>query len=232
MVPGSARATGMRHAVAGGGSRLAEGHPRGLALTRRSTPPTLPQGLLDGHFRPASLRAKGGSLLRCILIRGRGVTSVRASARTNFYPCRLCSPGTQCGMRTKCAGKPRLPARSLVAGLADALLDLAVAAGVGRGRQSQAAGQFTPVGKAPPAEQLLDQHPGALRSDGAQSGQLRHLRLLAVGELLAPRGLQRLDLLLDQRQACALALDLGAQCRRYLLGMAIPPTPPVAPADD
>ena len=112
-VPGSAHAVGMRHAVAGGGSRLAEGHPRGLALTRRSTPPTLPQGLLDGHFRPASLRAKGDSLLRCIQIRGRGVTSVRASARTNFYPCRLCSPGTQCGMRTKCAGKPRLPARPI-----------------------------------------------------------------------------------------------------------------------
>src|SRR5438034_7433880 len=82
----------MRHAVTGGWSRLAEGHPRGMALTRRSTPPTLPQGLLDGYFRPASLRAKGDSLLRCILIRGRGVTSVRASARTNFYPCRLCYP--------------------------------------------------------------------------------------------------------------------------------------------
>src|SRR3989442_8931759 len=58
MVPGSAHAVGMRHAVAGGWSRLAEGHPRGLALTRRSTPPTLPQGLLDGHFRPASLRGR------------------------------------------------------------------------------------------------------------------------------------------------------------------------------
>ena len=33
--------------------------------------------------------AWGDSLRRCILIRGRGVTSVRASARTNFYPCKV-----------------------------------------------------------------------------------------------------------------------------------------------
>ena len=110
--------------------------------------------------------------------------------------------------------------------------DLAVAAGVGRGCQPQAAGQFAPVGKAPPAEQLLDQHPGALRSDGAQLHQLRHLRLLASGQLLAPSGLQRLDLLPDQGQACALALDFGAQHGRYLLAMALPPARPVAPADD
>ena len=49
----------------------------------------------------------------------------------------------------------------------DALVDLTVPAGIGSGDQAQAAGQLTPVGKAPPAEQLLDQHPGALRSDGA-----------------------------------------------------------------
>ena len=55
----------------------------------------------------------------------------------------------------------------------------------GVGDQTQAAGQLTPVGKAPPAEQLLDQHPGALRSDGAQPGQLRHQRLLLIGQLLA-----------------------------------------------
>jgi hypothetical protein len=39
------------------------------------------------------------------------MTRVGASARTNFYPCRVCSSGTQCSMRTKCAGKPQLPTR-------------------------------------------------------------------------------------------------------------------------
>ena len=116
--------------------------------------------------------------------------------------------------------------RSPVARLADALLDLAVTAGVGRGRQSQAAGQLAPVGEAPPAEQLLDQHPGALGPDGAQLGQLRHQRLLAILELLAPRGLQRLDLLLDQRQPRALALDLGAQQRRHLRAVVAPTRQP------
>jgi len=35
-------------------------------------------------------------------------------------------------------------------------------------------------------------------------------RLLAIGQLLAPRSFLRLDLLLDQHQPYALALDLGA----------------------
>ena len=70
--------------------------------------------------------------------------------------------------------------RSLVAGLADALLDLAATTVVGRGRQSQAAGQLAPVGEAPPAEQLLDQHPGAFGPNCSQLGQLRYQRLLAV----------------------------------------------------
>ena len=33
------------------------------------------------------------------------------------------------------------------------------------GHQAQAAGQFAPVGEAPPAEDFLDEHPGALRAD-------------------------------------------------------------------
>ena len=48
---------------------------------------------------------------RCILIRGRGVTSVRASARTNFYPCRTCRSGTRCSMRARRLDKPQLPTR-------------------------------------------------------------------------------------------------------------------------
>ena len=39
------------------------------------------------------------------------MTSVRASARTNFYPCWVCLPCTKCNMRAKCAGKPLLSAR-------------------------------------------------------------------------------------------------------------------------
>src|SRR6476620_12060385 len=58
--------------------------------------------------------------------------------------------------------------RSLVAGLADALLDLAGAAVVRGGCQPKAAGQLAPVGEAQPAEQLLDQYPGALGADRAQ----------------------------------------------------------------
>lgn len=46
-------------------------------------------------------------------IRGRGVASVRASARTNFYPCRMQAFGTTCNIRAKCAGKPLLPARPI-----------------------------------------------------------------------------------------------------------------------
>ena len=55
--------------------------------------------------------AWGDSLQRCILIRGRGVTSVRASARTNFYPCRTCRSGTRCSMRARRLDKPQLPTR-------------------------------------------------------------------------------------------------------------------------
>jgi hypothetical protein len=44
--------------------------------------------------------------------------------------------------------------------------------------------------------------------------------------------LQRLDLLFDQRQPRALALELGAQLRGHLHAVGLPPASPVAPADD
>jgi hypothetical protein len=47
------------------------------------------------------------------LIRGRGVTSVRASARTNFYPCGSCKPHTVCCMRAERTDKPQLPRRPI-----------------------------------------------------------------------------------------------------------------------
>lgn len=111
-------------------------------------------------------------------------------------------------------------------------VDLAAAAVIGRGCQTQAAGQLAPVGKAPPAEHLLDQHPSTFGPDRAQLGQLRHLRLRAGLHLKPPLCLERIDLLLDQRQPRVLALDLGAQQRRYLLAVAFPPARPVASAND
>ena len=41
------------------------------------------------------------------------MTSVRASAPTTFYPCRMNLPCTQCPIRTQCAGKPLLAARPI-----------------------------------------------------------------------------------------------------------------------
>jgi len=76
-------------------------------------------GGIDGwHIMgPAQRRVRclawGDSVERCILIRGRGVTSVRASARTNFYPCRVGTPCTTCSMRAMRLDKPRLPARPI-----------------------------------------------------------------------------------------------------------------------
>ena len=41
--------------------------------------------------------------------------SVRAKARTNFYPCRVVVPGTACNIRAKRLGKPRLRTRPIFA---------------------------------------------------------------------------------------------------------------------
>src|SRR5262247_4115119 len=122
-------------------------------------------------------------------------------------------------------------ARSLVAGFTDALIDSAVAAGVGGGRKSQAASDLAPVGKAPPTEQFLIQDPGPTRPDRAQSGELCHHRVAARRDRLAPCRLQRLHLLLDQHEPRTLALNLGPQVRQDLLTMVAPPARPIAPAD-
>lgn len=78
-------------------------------------------------------------------------------------------------------------ARSLGARLADALLDLTASTIVGRRREPQTADQLAPVGETSPAKHFPDQHPGPLVSDRAQSCQLRDQRMLAFGQLLAPR---------------------------------------------
>src|SRR6266567_7741287 len=54
-----------------------------------------------------------------------------------------------------------------IAGLGNALLGFALPAGVGRGRQPETARHFAPVAKAPPAEELLRQHPAAAHPDPA-----------------------------------------------------------------
>src|SRR4029450_8822789 len=54
-----------------------------------------------------------------------------------------------------------------IAGLGNALLGFALAAGVGRGRQPETARPFAPVAKAPPPKQLLRQPPAAAHPDPA-----------------------------------------------------------------
>ncbi len=76
---------------------------------------------LSSHFRSSGKRIRlhgDTSLLLAtgsgsILIRGRGVTSVRAGAPTNFYPCRMQSPCTSCCMRARRTGKPPLRTRPI-----------------------------------------------------------------------------------------------------------------------
>src|SRR3984893_14541870 len=54
-----------------------------------------------------------------------------------------------------------------IAGLGNALLDFALPARVGRGRQPETARHLAPVAKAPPAEEVLRQHPAAAYPDPA-----------------------------------------------------------------
>jgi hypothetical protein len=51
-------------------------------------------------------------------------------------------------------------------------------------------------------------------------------RVLALGQRFAPRGLDRLGLLLDQREPRAFALDLAAEHGRHLLAVVGPPAWP------
>src|SRR5215468_2417337 len=66
-------------------------------------------------------------------------------------------------------------AHPLVAGLGNALLGFVLPARVGRGREPQTARHFAPVTKAPPAEELLHQHPAAANPDRAQLRKPRRL---------------------------------------------------------
>jgi len=56
------------------------------------------------------------SLGGCLLILDRGVMSVRARARTNFYPCRNSRPDTTYGMRARRSVKPQSPTRQTAPG--------------------------------------------------------------------------------------------------------------------
>src|SRR6516162_6777980 len=122
--------------------------------------------------------------------------AAHALARTCKAPV---EPLRQCAARLQAQPAPgkldQQGAHSSIAGLADALLDLAVTAGVGSRHQAEAARQLTSVGEVPPAEHLLDEHPGTLGPDGAQADQLRDQRLLALGKLPRALGFDRSDLL-------------------------------------
>ena len=85
--------------------------------------------------------------------------------------------------------------------------------------------------KAPPAEQLLHQHPAAAYPDRAQLRKPHDLRFGVGRHRLALLGLHRVDLPLDQRQPRALALDLGTHPGQKLPRVAAPPALPQAPAD-
>src|SRR3990167_8123893 len=101
-----------------------------------------------------------------------------------------------------------------VARLADALVALAVSAVVGRAHQARKSRHFTPVAKAPPAEELHHQQPGAGRPDRPQAHQLHDAALgigLRFAQPLAALRLKRGDLALDQRKALYLAFKLAAQ---------------------
>jgi hypothetical protein len=118
-----------------------------------------------------------------------------------------------------------------VARLADALLAFDAAARVRRRHQAQAACQLASVGEMAPAKDLIDQNPGPLGPDGPQSHQLVHQRLLALGQFQAVRAFDGQNLFLDQPQAFALPLKLGAQQGRHLVAMGGPPLGPVPAAD-
>jgi hypothetical protein len=49
-----------------------------------------------------------------IVIRGRGVTGVRARAQTNFYPCRARTPCTSCSMRARRTDRPSRCTQDLI----------------------------------------------------------------------------------------------------------------------
>src|SRR5215471_12069727 len=123
-------------------------------------------------------------------------------------------------------------AHASIARLADALLELTVAACIGRRHQAQAARELMPVGEGAPAEHFLDEHPGALGADRAQSGELCDQWLLAVDQLLAASGFDGSDLLLDQLQPHDFSFEFRCQAGRHLRAMMLPPRRPVAPADD
>ena len=104
-----------------------------------------------------------------------------------------------------------------VARLTDSLVALALAAVVRRADQSGEGGELAPVAKGPPAEELHHQEPGARRADRAQAHQANDA-MLGLGarsaQALAARGLQVLDMALNERQTLPLAFELGLQLLR------------------
>lgn len=86
---------------------------------------------------------------------------------------------------------------------------LAFATTVRRRCQSQAACDFAPVVKEPPAKQFLDQHLGAAYADPAEPGEKRDGWLRAGLHCLVLLGFNCLDLRYDQRQSRDFTLDLG-----------------------
>ncbi len=105
------------------------------------------------------------------------------------------------------------------------------AAGVRRRHQTKAACELASVGEGAPAEDLLDQHPGALRPNGPQPHQLFHQRLFSLGEFSTMRAFNCSDLILDELQALGLSFELGTHQRRYLAAMSVPPPWPVPTTD-
>ena len=86
-----------------------------------------------------------------------------------------------------------------IARLADALVALAVSAVVGCAHQARKSRHFTSVAKAPPAEELHHQQPGAGRPDRPQVHQLHDAALgigLRFAQPLAALGFKRGDLAL------------------------------------
>src|SRR5262249_61124844 len=94
------------------------------------------------------------------------------------------------------------------AGLADPLLTPAVAGLEGRRRQADDGAHLPAITELPPAEQFVDQKPGAAQADAGEFEQASHglyLRRVALADAPLAFGLQIADLLIGQLPASELA---------------------------